>query len=156
MDIIHVKHNNNHCLPEEYWNIPSIISFRFLLLISFGGLDWWKSRSWWSYKIIDMMSNPERYNCVIYKNNDGKAHNRYDQYNYESSPVESITWLHTFLEWIWYGIGGIRSWRIVSTGQGYMWDIGGRRFGTGYFTRQAVIFFIALSQKVIWFFSLCY
>lgn len=39
------------------------------------------------------MSNPERYNCVIYKNNDGKAHNRYDQYNYESSPVESITWL---------------------------------------------------------------
>lgn len=78
-------------------------------------------------------TNAQRYN-VIYKNNDGKAHNRYDQYNYESSPVESISWL--------------------STGEGYMWDIGGRRFGTGYFTRQAVIFFIALSQKVIWFFSL--
>lgn len=80
-------------------------------------------------------TNAQRYN-VIYKNNDGKAHNRYDQYNYESSPVESISWL--------------------STGEGYMWDIGGRRFETGYFTRQAVIFFIALSQKVIWFFSLCY
>lgn len=37
------------------------------------------------------MPNAERYNCVIY--NDGKAHNGYDQYNYESSPVESITWL---------------------------------------------------------------
>lgn len=37
-------------------------------------------------------ANAQSYN-VIYKDNDGKAHNCYDQYNYDSSPVESITWL---------------------------------------------------------------
>lgn len=31
--------------------------------------------------------------CNIQEQRYGKAHNRYDQYNYESSPVESITWL---------------------------------------------------------------
>lgn len=50
-----------------------------------------------SYKIIDMMSNPEtanvqRYNVTYKKYNDDNAHDCYGQYNYESSPVESTTW----------------------------------------------------------------